>query len=240
VVISGESTNVTFKNAIILGDVYAYKTDSESVAFGNAEVKYAGTSYKLWMTAAGAADAALDNGASVRAEAESQGIRFTGSAAKVEGATYGILIAPADYVAAAGAFTKEALDDYAKKVGKAASAVYQMVEADKSLNTEGEKVTFSVALINIQEANYGRSFAAVAFVTIGETTTYSAYDSANNARSAKEIATGLLAQEHTKEITEEYTAEQAIAEGFIYKIEEGVYSKYSTTAIAKLNAYAGN
>lgn len=239
---AGEGANVTLNNVIVLannGDAYVSAT--ETVAFGSATVKYSDTSYKLWMTNAGEAAAELDNGASVRIDAteEMTGIRFTGSAKYVEGATYGILIAPADYVAAAGAFTKEALDTWA--AAKSIAVPYVMAEAQKSLHDNGDgTVSFSVALVDIQSRNYGRSFAAVPYVTVGGKTTYGDYDSTNNARSMKSVATEALADYLT---TEQFGAlDPEVAEKYKYEItinDVTYMSKYSAddrTALEKYTA----
>ncbi|MBE6595716.1 MAG: hypothetical protein E7644_07955, partial [Ruminococcaceae bacterium] len=124
IVMTDKTPTVTFENAMVLAKSgVACKSTTGAVYFGTACAKLSGVKYKLWMATEGAADASLDVGASVRAKLDSQGIRFTGTAAKLEGATYGILIAPVDYVAAAGAFTKEALDAFATKQGLSAGSV---------------------------------------------------------------------------------------------------------------------
>ncbi|MBQ8339732.1 MAG: hypothetical protein IJY16_04745, partial [Clostridia bacterium] len=253
---SGETANVTLTNVIVLANNgAAYKTDTETVNFGSASVKYGGDSYKLWMSNAGdTTDEALklDNGASVRvdATAEMTGIRFTGSATKVEGAVYGIIIAPADYVAAAGAFTKEALDTWA--AAKSIAVPYVMAEAQKSLHDNGDgTVSFSVALVDIQSGNYDRSFAAVPYVTVNDETTYGDYDSTNNARSMKSVATEALADlltdaEHSElgntdaDKAAKYIRTITIAAGEVEGKEAGTYhSQYSADQRTALKAYIG-
>ena len=234
IVIVGDAV-VNFTNAIVLGNAgAAYKTDSETVAFGAAKVKLSGETYSLWMATAGEADASLKDGASVRAEIDSTGIRFSGTATKVEGATYGIIIAPADYVAAAGAFTKEALDAFATARGLAANQVYQMVTATNSLHDNGETVSFSVALVNIKATNANRAFAAVAFVTVDGETTYGDYTSAANTATMAAIAKAAL--EDTKTAAE-LEADPTLVNKYAHEVEAGVYSKYTADERAALAAY---
>lgn len=249
--LAGVTSAVTLGDIIVLnksGNGYFYATGdaatSVAVSANSPTVKYNSASHYIWMTLAGEADAELDNGASVRvdATAEMTGIRFTGSAKYVEGATYGILIAPADYVAAAGAFTKEALDTWA--AAKSIAVPYVMAVAQKSLHDNGDgTVSFSVALVDIQSGNYGRSFAAVPYVTVGGETTYGDYDSTNNARSMKSVATEALADLLTDaELSELVNTDADKAAKYIYTITIGgveYASKYSAddrTALEKYTA----
>ncbi len=131
--------------------------------------------------------------------------------------TYGTVIAPADYVVAAGAFTMEALDKAFESVDgkKGTASIYANIPAVNSLrDAEGDGVyeSFSGMLVNIKEANYGRAFAAVGYVVIDGEILYSAFNTIDNARSAKQIATVLL---------------------------ESGYYEGDVDAIAILNKYAG-
>ena len=236
------AANVVLTKVIVLTSTAKEIKTGVMLTESSPAVKVAGVKHFLYMTAAGAADAALDNGASVRvdATAEMTGIRFTGSATKVDDAVYGILIAPADYVAAAGAFTKEALDTWAD--AKSIAVPYVMAEAQKSLHDNGDgTVSFSVALVDIQSRNYGRSFAAVPYVTVGGETTYGDYDSTNNARSMKSVATEALADLLTDaELSELVNTDADKAAKYIYTITIGgveYASKYSADDRAALEKY---
>lgn len=214
--------------ALTEGDFTKGMTET-AVAGDGGKVKFNGTHHYVWMSLAGDADAELDEGAKVRVIAGGEGIRFIGSAAKVENAVYGVLIAPVDYVTAAGAFTQDALDQWAADNGVAVA--YQMVEAKNSLKDNGDNVSFSVALVNIKSGNYGRGFAAVAYVKVGDTISYSDYDSTANARSMAQVAAAALADE--KDAADVDT-------GYIYLNEEtGKYSKYTLDQRTVLKGYVG-
>jgi len=189
-------------------------------------VKYNTVRYYVWMVRDGAAAGDID-GAGVRVTAGQEGIRFTGYATVVADAEYGILIAPVDYVTAAGAFTKDALDKWA--ADNDVAVAYQMVKAENSLEIVGETATFSVALINIKAGNYTRGFAAVAYVKVGEDISYSDYDSQSNVRSMAQVAEAALADEMDA---------ADVDAGYIYLNEEtGKYSKYTLDQRTVLKGY---
>ena len=130
--------------------------------------------------------------------------RFEGDGKTV---TYGIIIAPTDYIT--GAFTVEALGE-----GK-----YVEVNAEKlqneSTKTEDGYLVFTAALAPVQEDNYGRNFSARSYIKVveGDTTTYyySEYDATENSRSIAYVA-----QEALNDTTVDYTDDQKeLLNGFI-------------------------
>jgi hypothetical protein len=168
----------------------------------------------------------------------SMGIRFTASvnaeavkALKDLGeVTYGMIIAPADYVAAAGGFTHDLLAKYA--TGKDADTIYRDVPAVKSLTENGDgSVSFAVALTNVKEGNEARAFAAIAYAYVDGQYYYGSYDSADNARSMRQIAAEAL---------ENAFADEAGGD-FLEKITSGAYagkySKYTEAQVLALEAY---
>jgi hypothetical protein len=175
-------------------------------------VLFAGDSYLVYMTFEG--EEINKAGAEIYMGLDEQGnlvdgIRFTSElsadviAAIAEAlaanktVTYGTVIAPADYVVAAGAFTMEALDQRFGSVdGKLGNAsIYANVPAKNSLrDSDGDGVyeVFSAMLVNINEANYTRAFAAIGYVVIDGEIFYSAFNTVDNARSAQYVANALL------------------------------------------------
>lgn len=176
-------------------------------------VKFGGESYLVYMTTEGAA--INKAGAEIYMGLDEQGnlvdgIRFTSelsadviALAKAaldadKTVSYGMIIAPADYVVAAGTFTKAALDEaFGSTNGVLASGKNTYVDvpavnSKRDANNDGVCESFSAMLINIKEANYTRAFAAVGYVVIDGEIIYSAYNTSDNARSAQYVATALL------------------------------------------------
>lgn len=171
----------------------------------SADIKYAGVTYKVWVkngaTAAGKAPV-MDEVAELYLSEANSGIRFhttvAGSvidALEADGYTvkgYGTVIAPADYVAKAGAFTMEALNNISVN-GKP----YEKIAAAKTLidnSATGGDVSFSGALVGLK--SYKRAYAAVSYIEVvkDEVTSYfySAYDSTENAYTAQQIAKAIV------------------------------------------------
>ena len=174
-------------------------------------VMYSGEEWYAW-TSNSATDATnkpvTETGAALytnTADAETSGIRFTSSisadvltalTANGETVKFGTLVAPADYVAKAKAFTTDALDA-AGIVGTA----YVKIPAEHSIVYDGEgNVSFSGILVNLKSNT--RAYAAVAYIEVYEgegdgatlkATYYGAYDSQNNARSAEQMADAMIA-----------------------------------------------
>ena len=175
----------------------------------------------------------LYDGASVRLNTPT-GLRFTAilggaylNAVKAANAgkdvTFGIMIAPTDYVEEAnGEFTAAALDALSH------TTAYVMIPAN-TLISGGEEAgyyEFSGVLANIKDYNYTREFSARAYVAVdGEIVSYSAYDSAKNSRSVAYVAEMAYGDTAT-ELSEEYA----------YEIidQAGVYSPYTTDERKKL------
>ena len=182
----------------------------------------------------------LVDGASIRLSSPT-GLRFTAvlGAAYLESfmgegktVTYGIIIAPKDYVDEAGEFTVEALDALDEK-----RTNYIEIEAAKCTNNpeaDGSYV-FTGVITNIKDYNYERDFSAIAYVKVvenGEATYYySEYDESVNSRSVAYVAE--KAYEDTNHVaTDRYqyaldieTEEEV--DGTITNVTKTVYSPYT-------------
>lgn len=157
------------------------------------------------------------DGAGVRLYPDSNGLRFVSfvTAEALEyirslGGTnvrFGTLIAPADEVAKAGAFSIEAMNY--------AGAQFINIPASNGLVERADGGYYiRAALVNIREENIGRDFAATGYVQYelpgGETITiYTAYRASRNARSIEQAARLALKD------ADKYTpAQQAILQTF--------------------------
>ncbi|MBP3397176.1 MAG: hypothetical protein J6L87_08380 [Clostridia bacterium] len=97
--------------------------------------------------------------------------------------------------------------------------------ADKSLCRNEDTLSFNAVLIDVQEANYGRKIAAVAYACVNDTYYYSAFDSNENARSLSEIAETALADTKTAAQLQEDDALKALYVYLVADTEQ--YSKYT-------------
>ncbi len=174
------------------------------------------------------------NGASARISASpvSSGLRFKStftadyiaditSAAAGQQITVGTLIAPADYVAAAGAFTMEALD---AKYGAGNGYVKVVADLENAYSVDGSgNVTIAGSITNIRDCNIQRDFVALAFVQYGDTVLY-----AKNrvVRNIYEIIDAAVKDTKTAADT---------TNGYVNEVEPGVFSQYSANDYAKLN-----
>ncbi len=207
--------------AITVSDVMALITHKTKLDFGNGTTKtidegapstrFAGTAYYLYMETDSNADedivTAETSGGSLYlgGNGTEGGIRFVSylsesaialaKAALNEGksVSYGTLIAPADYVAAVRAFTKDALSKLIAPAGKVSYVDVPAINSLRDSNGDGVYESFSAVLTNIKEENYSREFAAVAYIVIDGVTYYGSYDTVDNARSLAQIAASLLA-----------------------------------------------
>lgn len=182
-----------------------------TVIFGNItvdnaayHVRYGGKSYSIWQKY-GATDVLLDvgnsdplySGASVLVGKSDggSGIRFVTVlsdevVAQLKQRTgemhFGTLIAPFDYVTAAGAFTVEALEKLS-----IAGQKYAKIEAKYSIRDidgDGIPESYSGALVRLQEKNYARKFAAISYVEINGVMYYGSFDSIDQSRSIRDVA----------------------------------------------------
>lgn len=185
----------------------------DSILFDEASpvVKFAGKQYYLYAIAAPTADYDLATdrvgaGVYIGTSVTQSGIRFCTTlsdeatdallALKNGGAalTFGTLIAPADYVAAAGAFTMEALD--ALNIDGIAYVDILAKHSIRDVNADGIPESFSGALVDLKRVNYERGFAAIPYVTVtknGQSITYyGSFNTTDHVRSISRIATNEL------------------------------------------------
>ena len=194
----------------------------------------------------------LLDGASIRLSSPT-GLRFTAilGAAYLESfmgegktVSYGIIIAPKDYVDEAGEFTVEALADLAE-----GRINYIEIEAQKCTNNpeaDGSYV-FTGVITNIKDYNYERDFSAIAYVKVVEndeaTYYYSEYDESVNSRSVAYVAE--KAYEDTNPVaTDRYQYALDIdveeeVEGTITNVTKTVYSPYTVDQRNTLLGFTG-
>ena len=170
----------------------------------------------------------LFDGASVRLM-EPTGLRFTASIAKEDLAVfasvtgYGIVIAPTQYVQAAGEFTMDALEG----ISVAEGSKYLKIEAEKLVDETDDEVIFTGVIGNIRTQNYNVDFSAIVYVEADGQVYYSAYNTAANSRSIRTVATAALADLNNTQ-TEEYP----------YAVDDQ-FSPYTAEQRAVLTAFLG-
>ena len=189
--------------------LFTYVAGSKQVT-ANGVGKYAGTVYNVY-TMGAATDESLDvsnsdqtlEGASiwVSSNATVTGIRFytvlsaeaQETIASLEGSelAFGTIIAPADYVAVAGAFTIEALEKLSVSGEKYVKIPAKYAIRDE--NGDGIPEAYSAALVNIKEKNFTRGFAAISYVEVDGEIYYGAYDFEKNVRSIRDVSKAILA-----------------------------------------------
>lgn len=218
--------------------------DSDSPVVMRGDVKY-----YVWIMQE-STDASLaptmENGAQIRADVveEQSGIRFVTTlsaevqekllALKNAGATlaFGTLIAPADYVAAAGEFTRAALD--ALNLYTAAYVDIPAVHSVEDNDGNGIPDLFHGILVGIKVKNAQRHFAVCSYVKVtdgsGTNVYYSAYSTEANSRTMHALSVAAL---------QDVKAEQTVDYLFPSILELGAYSRYSEKAQTVLNVYAG-
>lgn len=198
--LNGNVTIVTNVDTTLVGDKVI---DANAPA-----VKFAGKLYRAYFSSKTDYEATYEAQLYVGSETDKLGgIRFTTAlsddvVALVKNAvdaqlpvSYGMLIAPADYVIAAGAFTKEALGKLTVPAGKVSYVDVPAVNSKRDANNDGVFESFSAMLINVQEKNYNRAFAAIAYVVVDGEIYYSTFNTLDQARSAKYMAEELIATE---------------------------------------------
>lgn len=209
---------------------------------------YADEEYYLWLVLpASNQDCKMEmtEGAQVRMNTGSTGIRFVSaiSADKVAVAralagangtvSYGTVIAPIDYVMQAGAFTMEALDACTALDG--VRAKYADIPAVEGLYVDSAgNVEIRAALINIQQKNYDRGFAAVAYVRVetesGDVTyLYGTFDTAANVRTIRQISLAALAD-----------VRDTLTGIYVFLTEDGKYSRYNDHQRSVLQAFVAD
>ncbi len=250
---SAEANGLIAEGVTVGKDIIILAKSAEApMTEASAKAMYAGAEYYVWMKSAGAEAnlPTMETGAGARLgeTTADSGIRFTssitksiiealggtiGADGKVTGVVLGTLIAPADYVAAAGGFTHADLVLYAAAAGKDASAIYADVVASNSVQVSEDSVNFNAALVNIKAENYDRVFAAVAYIKDASGNYYYAdYDSVANARSIKQIITEARADIVTEAPEEPYFT--AVVADVTYYSKK--YDEYSIEKIVALDA----
>lgn len=136
----------------------------------------------------------IESDAEVALTETKRGIRFTSYipaevVAKLPaGYTFGTLIAPADYVAAAGGFTHAKLNAW-QAANPSVGVAYVDIAAKNSISnhTDGS-IFFNGALVSLNPNNYTRSMAAIAYIKANDVYYYSSYDPVDNARTMAQVA----------------------------------------------------
>lgn len=194
-------------------------------------------------------------GASVRLDKNSSGLRFTATIDALaikfieenlvkEGTelSYGTMIVPSNYVKyAGGELTMEAFD----KAGKA----YLNIEAkDGVIVNEDGSVTINAAMVNIKKENYDRDFIAVAYIKYTDKTGAEVIKYATNvtlaafSRNVQEVAHAALADvlttsagTYTNKVDGYYVWNQNARK---YEYVTGTaYSRYNAEQLAVLKSY---
>ena len=149
--------------------------------------------------------------------------------------TMGTLIAPTNYVEAAGEFTMEALDALKEKQGFEFNTYKKVVfdtETYDFLEETPNTRVYSGAIANIYETNYDLSYSAIGYMTITiETTTvtvYADYSETDNARTVAYI--GYLAY------TDRTDTQDADHPYFVE--EDNNYSPYKTGELEKIKVFS--
>ncbi len=229
---SGETNNATSADVAVVEDASKLIGAAATVPAGFT-VRAGDVAVPTGCTVAPAAVYGLNTirGASVRL-AEPTGLRFTAvlGADYVEALvgdstdySYGIIIAPTDYVQTAGEFTIDALSALDVEGSK-----YKIAEAKGMLTdpTVDGCYMFTGTLAPVQEANYGRAFSAIAFVEVDGVYYYSDYEEELNSRSIAQVAE--LAHKDTSNEYDDVTYKYEIID------QAGVYSPYTENQRKKL------
>ena len=160
------------------------------------------------------------DGASVRTNTDSNGLRFTANFAKENTATsYGMLVTLASNLTNT-AFTAAALEAAGVKTYAAVPA--NIVADDGSFTT----ALLGIADVNAQYAARGYAIYETENATI---TVYSAYNADKNCRSLAWVADAA---------TKDVKTEKNQTTGHIFEVETGVFSRYSKDQYEVVKAYA--
>ncbi|MBE6554660.1 MAG: hypothetical protein E7663_00305 [Ruminococcaceae bacterium] len=180
----------------------------------------------------------MREGATIRVVTDEEGIRFTSSVPNSFLATLSsyelhTIIAPVDFVNAAGAFTKAALEAYAQRnYAGDTSRVFVDIKAENSIAVSGDVTTFNGCIIKLRTVNYDRDFAAISYVLDKGTGKiyYGAYDPSRQVRSFANVAAEALSDTKTS-VEGNYTVRSVL------KTSE--YSPYTSAAQNKMMTVAG-
>ena len=227
--VTNAQTDVLFAAGEFKGNSVVLAPDGTKVTVGvvldayTQSVRYAGMIGKIWVISAGAFENDALAGAGVyvdTANVETSGIRFATKISyatlrslirahdgvTLDSMTFYTLVAPMDYIAAAGGvFTKEALDAL-----DIVGAKYVAIQARKSLlQNEDGSISYAGTLIGLQ--SYTRLYAAIPVIELdmGDEiiTVYGEFNSADNVRSARRVAKAIIDDMESEYYTE-WTNEQ--------------------------------
>ena len=152
---------------------------------------------------------------------------------------YGTLIAPADYVAAAGGFTHALMNALYNNPSynfqeNGLSAYVDIPAHDSKFQDSEGNFHFSGALVQIQAENYDRPFAAVSYIRLEDGTYYySTFDVDRNVRSMREVSkAALMDYSEVQGGKSEYHIYDSIYKPF-------AYSRYTPLEQERLQQYSG-
>ena len=175
----------------------------------------------------------MDEGASVALVDNQPGLLFFSTipssvvtALAQKSYTFGTLIAPADYVAAAGGFTHAKLKTWGEAAG--VSPYYADIPAQNSVvHQQDGSIAFNGGLIYLKSCE--RGYAAVAYVCVDDTYYYSTYEVTENARTMAQVS---------KDAYTDYSLVQNGNYVFASKYYPGAYSEYSEAEQNLLGQYS--
>ncbi|MBR2312692.1 MAG: MBL fold metallo-hydrolase [Clostridia bacterium] len=241
---SASNSKVVIGNVVFLSrNVKNYIVDvnnavGEDIPFANntVVVQYNGSNYYCYKVYGGNGNTAyapiMTEGASVALVGNKPGLLFFSTipssvvtALAQKSYTFGTLIAPADYVAAAGSFTHANLKTWGEGAG--VSPCYVDIPAQNSIIYQQDgSIDFNGGLIYLNSCE--RAYAAVAYVCVDGTYYYSAYDVTQNARTM-----ALVSQMAYKDCS------SVLSEDYPHRSEymPGAFSPYNTQDQALLREY---
>ncbi|MBQ3057305.1 MAG: hypothetical protein IJC95_07475, partial [Clostridia bacterium] len=242
---SASNSKVVIGNAVFLSrNVKNYIVDvnnavGEDIPFANntVVVQYNGSNYYCYKVYGGNGNTAyapiMTEGASVALVDDQPGLLFFSTipssvvtALAQKSYAFGTLIAPADYVAAAGSFTHSKLKTWGEAAG--VSPYYVDIPAQNSIIYQQDgSIDFNGGLIYLNSCE--RAYAAVAYVCVDGTYYYSTYKVTENARTMAEVSKTSYTDSSLVR-NEEYIFES--------KYHIGAYSKYSGAEQELLRQYS--
>ena len=231
------------------------KTMSADVSLGDyaAQVKYGGKLHNAWVKLPATAAVSTDmvEGAAIEVtNPEMAGLRFVSTVSSNlanylkqtytsgESFIFGTLIAPADYVATAGEFTIDKLNELDVEIPYVDIPATLEADGGSMVDKDGDGIAeqFSGALVNLK--SYTRAYAAVSYVKVvrenGEVAEmiYGAFDSTVNARTAQEIALAIL--DGLETIEEEDNTYYLTAKGTVLDgAQKAIVDKYASGVVSE-------